>query len=105
MDFVHRSFDAKGARGFVYALSGGNRYVTRAMMARALSVWLSAANTDLQPPNRPATGFWKRSFNPTIRFADPKIGITDGAFDRSQAMFQLLGATIGTVSFRRCSTF
>ncbi len=90
MDFVHRSFDAK-EHGFVYALSGGNRYVTRAMVGAGI-VCLALGGEHRSATAQQA-GDWilEASFQPYNTFRRPEDRYHYGAFYCSQAMFQLGG--------------
>jgi hypothetical protein len=90
MGYVHRSFDAK-ERGFVYALSGGNRYVSRAMVGAGI-VCL-AQGGEHQSETAKEAGEWvlRNSFEPYNTFRRPEDRYHYGAFYCSQAMFQLGG--------------
>jgi hypothetical protein len=90
MGFVRRSFDAR-ERGFVYALSGGNRYVSRAMVGAGI-VCLSLGGEHGSETAK-AAGDWvlHRSFTPYNTFKREEDRYHYGAFYCSQAMFQLGG--------------
>jgi hypothetical protein len=90
MGYVHRSFDANN-RFFVYALTGGNRYTTRAMVGAGI-VALALGGEHRSETARMA-GDWilRSSFEPYNNFHNRADRYHYGAFYCSQAMFQLGG--------------
>jgi hypothetical protein len=90
MGYVHRSFDVE-ERGFVYALSGDERYCSRGMVGAGI-VCLELGGEHHSETAKVA-GDWilHRSFEPYKNFSHPEDRYHYGAFYCSQAMFQLGG--------------
>jgi hypothetical protein len=90
MQYVHTSFDAE-QKGFVYALSGEERYCSRGMVGAGI-VCL-ALGGEHQSETSKVAGDWilRRSFEPYGNSAHKDDRYHYGAFYCSQAMFQLGG--------------
>jgi hypothetical protein len=90
MGYVHRSFDVE-ERGFVYALSGPDRYCSRGMVGAGV-VCLSLGG-EHQSETAKTAGEWilRRSFAPRAGASNSNDRYFYGSFYCSQAMFQLGG--------------
>jgi len=90
VEYVHRSFDAE-QKGFLYALSGGERYCSRGMVGAGI-VCL-ALGGEHQSETTKMAGDWilRSSFEPYNGYSRPEDRYHYGAFYCSQAMFQLGG--------------
>jgi hypothetical protein len=90
VEYVHRSFDAE-QKGFLYALSGGERYCSRGMVGAGI-VCL-ALGGEHQSETTKMAGDWilRNSFEPYNGYSRPEDRYHYGAFYCSQAMFQLGG--------------
>jgi hypothetical protein len=90
MDYIRRSFDVN-ERGFVYALSGDERYCSRGMVGAGI-VCLELGGEHRSETSREAANWILRhSFEPYNNSGHPEDRYHYSAFYCSQAMFQLGG--------------
>jgi len=90
MGYVHRSFDVN-ERGFVYALSGRDRFCTRGMVGAGIVSLALGGEHRSETAKMAANWILENSFEPYNNRRGPEDRYHYGAFYCSQAMFQLGG--------------
>ena len=90
MGYVHRSFDIN-ERGFVYALSGDERYCSRGMVGAGIVCLELGGEHRSETAREAATWILNHSFEPYNNSWHPEDRYHYSAFYCSQAMFQLGG--------------